>query len=213
MEQTHVAMDWKTTFQEQGAIWIHDGKPARPHAVLTSGLHSDGFVNCSLVTQNAALLKSIVSGAGGLASRLLDVPDWVIGSALGAVTFAYAVALQVGANAGFTEKDGDAMKLARFEVKPGQKVLVVEDTISTGGSTLKTIEGIQKAGVPAENILPYIVCLVNRSGSSTLGGRELRALLTLDIHNWAADDCPLCKTGSQVVRPKSNWTALTGTYA
>ena len=207
-----MATDWKKTFQEQGAIWIHDGKPARPHALLTSGLHSDGFVNCSLVTQNANLLKTIVSGAEGLAPRLADKPDWVIGSALGAVTFAYAVALQVGANAGFTEKDGDAMKLARFEVKPGQKVLVVEDTISTGGSTLKTIEGIQRAGVPAENILPYIVCLVNRSGSPTLGGRELRALLTLDIHNWAADECPLCKSGSQVVRPKSNWAALTGTY-
>ncbi len=208
-----MATDWKSTFQKQDAIWIHDNKPARPHALLTSGLHSNGFVNCSLVTQDAALLKTIVSGPDGLAPRLLDKPDWVIGSALGAVTFAYAVALQLGANAGFTEKDGEAMKLARFEVKPGQKILVVEDTISTGGSTLKTIEGIQKAGVPAENILPYIVCLVNRSGSSSLGGRELRALLTLDIHNWAADDCPLCKMGSQVVRPKANWAALTGAYA
>ena len=204
--------DWKSVFQEQGAIWIHDGKAQRPHALLTSGLHSDGFVNCSLVTQNAGLLESIVNGADGLAPRLIDKPDWVIGSALGAVTFAYAVALKVGANAGFTEKEGDVMKLSRFEVKPGEKVLVVEDTISTGGSTLKTIEGIQKAGVPAANILPYIVCLVNRSGSATLGGRELRALLTLDIHNWKPEECPLCKISSQVVRPKANWGALTAAY-
>ena len=135
--------------------------------------------------------------------------DWVVGSALGAVTFAYAVALQTGARAGFTEKDGDAMKLARFEVKPGQQVLVVEDTISTGGSTLKTIEGLQRAGVAAEAILPYIVCLVNRSGTNTLAGRELRALLTLDIHTWKAEECPLCKQGSAAVRPKSHWAELT----
>ncbi len=104
------------------------------------------------------------------------------------------------------------MKLARFEVKPGQKVLVVEDTISTGGSTLKTIEGIEKSGVPVENILPYIVCLVNRSGSSKLGGRDIRALLTLNITNWKAEDCPYCKAGSQVVRPKADWAALTASY-
>ncbi len=207
-----MATDWKLVFQEQGAIWIHDGKPQRPHALLTSGLHSNGFVNCSLVTQHAKLLERIVQSADGLAPRLTDKVDWVVGSALGAVTFSYAVALQIGARAGFTEKDGEAMKLARFEIKPGEKVLVVEDTISTGGSTLKTIEGIQKAGVPAQTILPYIVCLVNRSGSPTLGGRELRALLTLDIHNWKEEECPLCKMGSQVVRPKANWAALTGAY-
>ena len=205
-----MATDWKSIFQEQGAIWIHDGAPSRPHALLTSGLHSDGFVNCSLVTQNAGLLEKIVTSVDGLAPRLQDKPDWVVGSALGAVTFAYAVALKVGAKAGFTEKDGDAMKLARFEIQPHEKVLVVEDTISTGGSTLKTIEGILKTGVKQENLLPYIICLVNRSGSAALGGRELRALLTLDIHNWTAEECPLCKKGSAVVRPKSNWAALTG---
>ena len=207
-----MATNWKLVFQEQGAIWIHDGKPQRPHALLTSGLHSNGFVNCSFVTQNAKLLERIVQSDDGLAPRLTDKVDWVVGSALGAVTFAYAVALKIDARAGFTEKDGETMKLARFEIKPGEKVLVVEDTISTGGSTLKTIEGIQKAGVPAAAILPYIVCLVNRSGSLTLGGRELRALLTLDIHNWNEQECPLCKMGSQVVRPKSNWAALTGAY-
>jgi orotate phosphoribosyltransferase len=207
-----VTANWHDIFKEQGAIWIHDGNPQRPHALLTSGLHSDGFVNCSLVTQHARLLEQIVTDETGLAPKLPGQADWVIGSALGAVTFAHAVALKLGARAGFTEKDGEAMKLARFEVKPGQRVLVVEDTISTGGSTLKTIEGIRNAGVPESAILPFIVCLVNRSGSATLGGRELRALLTLDIHNWKAEDCPLCKAGSQALRPKANWNALTAQY-
>jgi len=205
-----LSTDWKNIFQEQGAIWIHDAQPARPHAMLTSGLHSDGFVNCTFITQQPALLQKILSQSDGLAPKLAsEKVDWVIGSAMGAVTFAYAVALQLNARAGFTEKDGDAMKLSRFEISPGQKVLVVEDTISTGGSTLKTIEGLHKAGVSDAQILPYVVCLVNRSGSNKLGPRELRALIATDIHSWAADVCPLCKTGSQAVRPKSHWHELT----
>src|SRR5437016_1869736 len=85
-ERHILATDWNTIFQAQGAMWIHDGKPSRPHALLTSGLHSDGFVNCSLVTQHASLLERIVQGGDGLAPRLSDTADWVIGSAMGAVT-------------------------------------------------------------------------------------------------------------------------------
>jgi orotate phosphoribosyltransferase len=204
-----VSTDWRKIFQEQGAVWLHDGAPARPHAVLTSGLHSDGFVNCTFVTQQPALLQKILSASDGLAQKLPPQVDWVIGSAMGAVTIAYAIGLQMKARAGFTEKDGETMKLSRFQVSPGEKVLVVEDTISTGGSTLKSIEGIKAAGVPDENILPYIVCLVNRSGSKSLGGRELRALIDIDIHSWQPADCPLCRAGSQAVRPKSHWRELT----
>jgi orotate phosphoribosyltransferase len=209
-EETFVSNDWKNIFQKNGAIWIHDGKPTRPHALLTSGLHSDGFVNCTYVTQDATLLQRIMNEGDGLAGKLPGGKvDWVIGSAFGAITIAYAVALKIGAKAGFTEKDGEGMKLSRFEISPSSKVLVVEDTISTGGSTLKTIEGIQKAGVPAANILPYIVCLVNRSGSDKLGEREIRPLIKTDIHTWQPDACPLCKAGSSAVRPKSHWKELT----
>jgi orotate phosphoribosyltransferase len=204
-----VSNDWRKTFQEQGAVWLHDGKPARPHAVLTSGLHSDGFVNCTFVTQQPALMQRILTEPEGLAAKLPGQVDWVIGSAMGAVTIAYAIALRTSARAGFTEKDGETMKLSRFQVGANEKALVVEDTISTGGSTLKTIEGIRQSGVKEENILPYIVCLVNRSGSKTLGGRELRALIDIDIHSWQPADCPLCRAGSQAVRPKSHWRELT----
>ena len=101
------------------------------------------------------------------------------------------------------------MKLSRFEIPPEDRVLVVEDTITTGGSTKKTIEGIKAAGVDDSRILPYIVSLVNRSGKVDLDGRKIRALLTLDIHAWTPADCPLCKIGSQAIRPKGNWQVLT----
>jgi orotate phosphoribosyltransferase len=199
--------NWKELFEEHGAIWIHDGRQERPHALLTSGLHSDGFVNCTYITQRPGILQKIVSE--GMNHILSDVrTDWVIGSAFGAITLAHAIAFQMNARAGFTEKDDDAMKLSRFEIGTVENVLVVEDTISTGGSTLKTIEGIRKSGVDDSRILPYIVCLVNRSGSEGLGGRKIRALLTLNIHAWKAEECPLCKAGSQPVRPKSHWKEL-----
>lgn len=205
-----MATDWVSVFQKQGAIWIHDGQKSRPHALLTSGLHSDGFVNCTYVTQVPSLLQRIVSSEDGLAPLLpKGDADWVIGSAYGAITLAHTVALQMDCRSGFTEKHEEAMKLSRFEPDPSSRVLVVEDTISTGGSTLKTIEGIKNAGIPESRILPAIVCLVNRSGQDHLGPREIRSLLKLDIHMWKPADCPLCREGSQPVRPKAHWAELT----
>ena len=200
--------NWKKTFEDYGAIWIHNGSPDQPHALLTSGLHSDGFVNCTFVTQHPKILQSAVSE--GLKDALSGTnAEWVIGSAFGAITLAHAIAYHIGARAGFTEKDGELMKLSRFEVSPENRVLVVEDTITTGGSTKKTIEGIKAAGVEDSRILPYIVSLVNRSGKDDLNGRKIRALLTLNIHAWTPAECPLCKMGSQAVRPKGNWQVLT----
>jgi orotate phosphoribosyltransferase len=165
-------------------------------------------VNCTKVTQQPFVLQDAVTE--GLSPQLSDLrPDWVIGSAFGAITFAHAVAHYLIARAGFTEKDGDAMKLARFEIAPNETVLVVEDTISTGGSTKKTIEGIIASGVDDKQILPYIIALVNRSGSEDLAGRKIRALLTPVIHAWTPSECPLCKAGSQPVRPKVHWNELT----
>lgn len=205
--------DWKKVFQEKGAIWIHDGNPQRPHALLTSGLHSDGFVNCTFITQQPVLLQRIVSSPDGL-SRLLPTEkiDWVIGSAFGAITLGFSVALEVGTRAGFTEKDGESMKLSRFSVSSSDRVLVVEDTISTGGSILKTMDAVVRAGIPEDNVLPFIVCLVNRSEKTELAGKEIRALLTLQIHSWKPEECPLCRSGSQAVRPKTHWKDLTGNY-
>jgi orotate phosphoribosyltransferase len=202
---------WKQLFEEQGAIWIHDGNPNRPHALLTSGLHSDGFVNCTFITQQPSLLQQIVQAPDGLAPLVpSQKSDWVIGSAFGAITLAHSVALQIGARAGFTEKDDEEMRLSRFDVMPTDRILVVEDTISTGGSTLKTIQAILKAGVLEKNVLPVIVCLVNRSGRTDLEGKQIRALLTLQIHTWQSAECPLCKKGSTAIRPKSHWVELTG---
>jgi len=208
--ERRMATDWMQEFTRAGAIWLHDGAPARPHALLTSGLHSDGYVNCTLVAQDPALVRRILSAPDGLAPRLpKEKPDWVIGSPMGAITLAYAVAERLNARAGYTERDGDGMKLARFEIAPGARVLVVEDVISTGGSTLKTVEAIKAATKDGAQLLPFILCLVNRSGGATLGPFALRALLEPAIHNWKPEECPLCRRGSPALRPKTHWKELT----
>lgn len=200
-----MSIDWRKIFEERGAIWIHDGTPHRPHALLTSGLHSDGFVNCTFITQDPALMQRIVSDEGLGPDLPADRVDWVVGSAMGAITFAYTVAQKIGAKAAYTEREGEAMKLLRFEIGEGERVLVAEDALSTGVSTAKTIRGILEGGVQKRDLMPRILCLVNRSGKDNLEGREVRALLNLDIHTWQASECPLCRGGSPAVRPKKNW--------
>jgi len=198
-------------FVRAGAIWLHDGSANAPHALLTSGLHSDGYVNCTQIMQRPALVRGILTSHDGMRPILPagdEKPDWVVGSAMGAITFAFAAAEQMGAKAGFTEKDDGTMKLGRFVLEGGAKVLVVEDVISTGGSTLKTIEALR--GCEGIRLLPYVICLVNRSGRDRLNEFQIRALLTPTIHTWKPEECPLCRKGSTAVRPKENWKGLTG---
>lgn len=201
-------------FVRAGAIWLHDGSANRPHALLTSGLHSDGYVNCTQIVQRPALLRGVLTAHDGLRPLLPagdQKPDWVVGSAMGAITFAFAAAEQMGAQAAFTEKDGEEMKLSRFVLQDGAKVLVVEDVISTGGSTLKTIDALRRC--ESIRLLPYVVCLVNRSGKEQLGDFQIRALLTPSIHTWKPEECPLCGKGSAALRPKENWQELLGRAA
>jgi orotate phosphoribosyltransferase len=100
------------------------------------------------------------------------------------------------------------MKLARFNIHAGARVLVVEDVISTGGSTLRTIEALRRC--ESVQLLPYVICLVNRSGKEQIGDFQVRALLTPSIHTWKPDECPLCRKGSTAVRPKEHWKELAG---
>jgi len=193
-----------------GALWLHRGGKA-PHALLTSGMHSNGYVNMTKVVERpdaaAEFCKALV---GKLA--LKNPPDLVIGSAMGAITIAYQVASLFGGKtrAAYTEKEDDGMALKRFEVARGEKALVVEDVMTSGGTTVKTIEALLKAGVQA---LPVCGVLVNRSGSDKLsaGGREFKiaSVVSLEIAAWDSAACPLCKSGSEALRPKQHWAKLT----
>ncbi len=218
---------WIEEYQKLGALWIHDDNPARPHAELTSGKHSNGFFNSGLVMQHPLLVRE---AANDLARVLFETDldaikriNRVIGPAMGAITLAHELACAVGTYrknsclTGFAEKVTNPetgvteLKLNRIDIKPGERVLVVEDVSTTGDSALEVVRAVEAAGGV---VLPYIAVLVNRSGKTEIGGRKFVALINREMPVWKPDVCPLCKRGSAALRPKDkeNWAALNATY-
>jgi len=200
---------WERIFLDKGLYWCHDGNLAHPHALLTSGKHSSGFFNGSGVISDPQLCARACQEL----LTLVDLPQGdfqVFGSALGASTLAYEMARQMGQKCGFTEPVGEepnkVMKLKRFSFAPGTQILVCEDVMTTGKTTLQTIAAIEAAGGV---VMPDIAVLVNRSGMKDLNGRQLVALVDRELPTWAPEVCPLCAGGSEAIRPKANWAALT----
>jgi len=194
-----------------GALWIHEGGDA-PHALLTSGRHSNGYVNMTKVVENPVAASDFCRA---LVNTLMlkGKPNVVVGSAMGAITISYQVAATFGGltRAAYTEKvDGDLV-LKRFDIDADEKVLVVEDTMTTGGTTVKTIQTLIAAGC---DVLPVCGVLINRSGKTELeipGEDEpykIVEVARIDIESWDADKCPLCAAGSKALRPKENWKIL-----
>ena len=209
---------WANELKKMGALWIHDGNPRRPHAKLTSGKCSNGFFNGSKVIENPGRLKEICTLI--LANNLNDLVqkesnririDRVVGSAFGAITMAHVMASLLKAKTGFTEdpdQKKERMELKRFSVA-GEKVLAVEDVVTTGDTTRKTIAGLEKKGA---KVLPVIVTLVNRSDMTDIDGRKIIAFIDHPMPEWEPSECPLCKQGSKPLRPKGNWDALNADY-
>lgn len=218
-----VSKEWIAEYSQKGALWIHDGNPKRPHALLTSGLHSDGFFNSSLVCEDPNCLDRAAEDLMGLledAGCQRHSVDRVIGPAMGAITLAHDLARQISfvpstCLTAYVEKvEGSpqkAMKLARTSLKPGERVILTEDVLTTGGSVERAAEAVEAAG---GIVLPWIAILVNRSGLSEVGGRKIVALIDRKMSSWKAEECPLCAQGSSAIKPKdkANWVLLTATY-
>lgn len=200
-------------FIDSGALWIHDDNPRRPHALLTSGKHSNGFFNASVIINNPLLMEIICRQ---LVSKMLlpcGFQGMVFGSAMGAVTIAYEIARQLCCKSGFTEpavyKGVKKMICKRFDLRKGERVVVVEDVMTTGGTTQLTVAELRKKGAKIHN---KIGVLVNRSGSNKLGRFEVVGLIEKEMPIWEANECPLCEAGSEALRPKGNWDLLTAKY-
>tara|TARA_B100000745_G_scaffold98011_1_gene62358 strand:- start:24537 stop:25178 length:642 start_codon:yes stop_codon:yes gene_type:complete len=200
-------------FTRLGALWVHDGNRKRPHALLTKGGHSNGFFNASLILERPRLAHKAVQA---LTVKLVETGvdratlSRVVGSALGAITIAHDCSFIFGVKLGWTEKQKDgSMALKRFDLDPGEIVLPVEDVITTGGTTRGTIKEIRERGGSPTNV---VGTLVNRSGLEFLDGYKIISLIDREMPIWTPEECPLCKEGSEAVRPKENWSALTQEY-
>lgn len=206
--------EWIEELTRLGGYWKHDGNPKRPHALLTSGNHSDGFFNATKVIERPRLLAMACSD---LLNKLLVhenmFPEKVIGSAFGAITIAHEFGRQLDILSGFTEpvedEKGKKMVLKRFSVLPKTPVLVVEDVLTTGKTTRHTISELEARGAM---VFEDIFVLVNRSGRYHLDGRRVISLVSCHMPIWTPKECPLCKEGSEAVRPKDNWDKLTANY-
>jgi orotate phosphoribosyltransferase len=168
------------------------------HFILSSGLHSDRYIQCALVLQHPQVAEQLCSQ---LAAKLHDLhPAVVAAPALGGVIVSHEVARALGVRALFTERQGGVMTLRRgFSLGPGEPTLVVEDVITTGGSTRETITAVEQAG----GSVVGVGALIDRSGGKVDLGCRKAALVTLEVRNYDPADCPLCKSGIPAVKPGS----------
>ena len=168
------------------------------HFRLTSGRHSDMFLQCSQVMQYPRFAEKICAA---LAEQWKDAGvELVVGPAMGGVVMAYEVARHLGVRAIFAEKDNGKMVLKRgFAIRPGENVLLVEDAVSTGGSVNEVAETVAQCG---GNIVG-IGALVDRTGGKISFGVPFKPLLSVEVNSWAPTECPMCKEGKEVTLPKA----------
>src|SRR5262245_18438771 len=168
------------------------------HFQLTSGLHSRQYLQCALVLQDPRDAEKV---GKLLAEKFSGVKiDVVVAPAIGGILVAHETARALWVRALFTEREGGVMTLRRgFGIAPGERVLVVEDVVTTGGSTRETMEAVSRAG----GVVVGAGSLVDRSGGDVDLGVPRRALLTLYVPAYDPADCPLCRQGEPVVKPGS----------
>ena len=180
-------------------IFSQTGALMEGHFILTSGRHSNRYMQCARVLQypdHTETLARII--AGHYRDEHIDV---VVAPAVGGILVAYEVARQLGVKAIFCERQEGRMMLRRgFTIEPGQRVLVVEDVITTGGSVQEVIDVVREW----QGDVVGVGVLVDRSGGKVDFGIRTEAVLTLDIESFPADDCPLCREGKlPAVKPGS----------
>jgi orotate phosphoribosyltransferase len=168
------------------------------HFLLSSGLHSPAYVQCALYLESPE--RAARAGRGIAEALATHGVDSVLSPALGGVVIGYEVARALGVPFRFCEREGERMALRRgFAIAAGERVMVVEDVVTTGKSTLETAALAESAGAR----VVAIGSIIDRSGGRNAFKVPYAALLALDLPTWTAADCPLCREGSVAVKPGS----------
>jgi orotate phosphoribosyltransferase len=168
------------------------------HFQLSSGLHSAVYLQCALVLQfperAAAFGRALADVFQGQGIGLVASP------AIGGIVIGHEVARALGARFIWTEREAGQMTLRRgFTIAPGEKTLIVEDVITTGGSTRETIEAVRKAGADVIGA----ASIIDRSGGTADVGVPLTSLASLRVLSVESSACDACKLGEPVVKPGS----------
>jgi orotate phosphoribosyltransferase len=170
----------------------------RGHFKLSSGLHSEKYLQCALLLQYPEIAEKM---AIAIAEKISGTGvDLVVGPALGGVTLAYEVARMLGVRGIFTERDEGKVALRRgFSIKPGEKVLIVEDVVTTGLSTKEVMDVVKAHG----GVVAAVASIIDRSESKPDYGVKFVSLAKVKVETYKPEDCPLCKAGSPAVKPGS----------
>lgn len=171
------------------------------HFRLSSGLHSDTYLQCALALQDPTFAREL---GRALADQLRDLqPETVASPAIGGLLAGFVVADALGARFVFTERKGGPLALRRGQsVSPGERIVVVEDVVTTGGSARETAEVLEALGA---RVLGY-GAIVDRSDAF-----PVRALVRVDARTWEPAECPLCAAGEALDAPGSRPPAPAGT--
>ena len=180
-------------------IFTESGALMEGHFKLTSGRHSNRYMQCAQVLQYPHFTEKL---AAHIAEKFNgEKIDFVIGPAMGGIIVSYEVARQLGVPSIFCERENGKMALRRgFKLEPGQKVLVVEDVVTTGGSVVEVMDIVRQSGAEVVGV----AVLVDRSAGKVDFGVRTEAVLSMDIESWEAPECPLCKAGQgEAIKPGS----------
>lgn len=181
------------TFRRHGAL-------LEGHFRLTSGLHSPGYLQCALVLQHPREAEACGEAIASQV-RLLDV-EAVLSPALGGIVIGHEVARALGVRALFAERQDGALTLRRgFSLSPGERVLVIEDVVTTGGSTRETIEVARAAG----GTVVGAASIIDRGGTAASAQLDVpyTALAAIALPTYDPGACPLCAAGQPVMKPGS----------
>jgi orotate phosphoribosyltransferase len=161
------------------------------HFLLSSGLHSNAYVQCALLLEDPVRARRMGEELGG--ELRAYHPDSVLAPALGGVIIGHEVAAALGVPFRFSERKGEEMGLRRgFELRQGERVVIVEDVVTTGRSTLETAALATGRGAR----VVAVGAIVDRTAGRTPFDVPFRALLPLDLPSYPPADCPLCKEGA-----------------
>ena len=178
-------------FRQSGAL-------LEGHFILSSGLHSPNYLQCALALQFPA---DAAKFGKAIAEHFVNENiETVASPAIGGLVIGYAVAEALNVRFLWTERQDGTMTLRRgFSVKENERILVVEDVITTGGSTRECIEALETHGARVTGA----ASIIDRSGGAADVGVPRIALVSMQVPSYKPEDCPLCKEGTEAVKPGS----------
>jgi orotate phosphoribosyltransferase len=168
------------------------------HFVLTSGRHSDSYVQCARILEDPSLTTRLAQTAVARLDPEMTI-DLVAAPAVGGLIFGFAVAQALGARFIFSERESGVMVFRRsFEVPRGARVLVTEDVVTTGGSVAEVVRLVEQAGGQVVGV----VSVIDRGGEKAFDS-SYWPLLRLEVESWESASCSLCAAGVPVYSPGS----------